>query len=327
MPNNKTSADVIIVGGGPAGMSAALWCCELGLNTILFERESEFGGQLLKIYNPITNYLGITAKNGKEMQQLFLRSIEGLNFTRHLGAEVAEIIPETKTVILDNGQSYSAKALILAMGVRRRKLGIPGEEEFQGRGIMESGAKEKHTVAGKTVLIVGGGDAAFENALILSEKAKKIYLVHRRSQFNARDEFVRAVTSHPKIEVITDTYVRQLAGKGRLNSAEIENLHTGESRILPIDNALIRVGIEPNTDLVRGKLGFDNRGYITVDANCQTTIPNVFAIGDLANPISPTIPTATGTATTAAKTIFALPFSPCREGVVAGGGDEVASVV
>lgn len=304
MNENEIIADVIIIGGGPAGLSAALWCCELGMKTILFEKETEFGGQLLSIYNPIKNYIGVETGNGRELRDLFLKSDENRDFLRRLEADVAEINVTNKTAVLRSGEIFTYKALIVATGVRRRKLGVYGEEELQGRGIIDSGSKYREKAAGKTVVIVGGGDAAIENALILSEYAAKVYVVHRRNSFRARDEFLQQARQHPRIELLTNAEPGKFTGAQTLESVEIKDLQTGEVKMLPADIALIRIGVEPNTEMLRSQLDLDPNGYIMINAHCETNIMGIYAIGDAANPKSPTISTAAGTAAVAAKSAF-----------------------
>ena len=183
--------DVIIAGGGPAGLSALLWCADLGLDAILLEKEAEFGGQLLLTHNAIQNYLGVAAANGRELRDIFLRHLENANLARLAGAAIANADLSQKTLTLADGTEYSGRAIIIATGVRRRKLRVPGEEKFHGKGILESGKQAADAMHGKTVVIVGGGDAALENALIISETARKVVVVHRRPDLTARDEFQR----------------------------------------------------------------------------------------------------------------------------------------
>jgi thioredoxin reductase (NADPH) len=305
---DKTSKiyDVIIIGGGVAGMSAALWCEELQLSALLLEKENEFGGQLLRVYNPIENHLGVNAENGKHLRDIFLEQIEKRKFTRLLQTEVAEVDVENKKIILQTADEFSAQAIIIATGVRRRKLNVENEDFYKGKGIIESGKNEQNTVKGKSVLIVGGGDAAIENSLILSETAEKVYVAHRRNEFRAREEFLEQARNNPKIEFLPDTIVRKIIGKQKIEAVEIKNTKTGKTTKLKVENLLIRIGVEPNSELFQKQLKTDKDGYLETNARCETNVKFVFAVGDIANPISPTVSTAVGTGATVAKTILSL---------------------
>jgi thioredoxin reductase (NADPH) len=296
--------DVLIIGGGPAGLSAFKWCAELGMSAILVEGKGEFGGQLLSIHNPITNYLGRTAANGREMLGHFLSQIDGLETGSILNATVVEFDAKKIAATLSNGRIIQARAAIIATGVRRRRLNVPGEREFAGRGILESGALDKASVKGKRVAIIGGGDAALENALILSEFAEKVYVIHRRSEFSARPEFVKPASNHPKIEFVLNSVVTELKGTEALSVVE---LRTGNStRTINVDAALIRIGVQPNSDIFSGTINMNSSGYVEVDETGATNIADVFAAGDVVFQISQTLQSSTGSASTAVKTIFAL---------------------
>lgn len=295
--------DVIIIGGGPAGLSASIWCDELGLSALLLERREELGGQLLSTYNEIKNHLGIEAKNGREMREIFVKQAQKSRFDHLLNSEVSAVDLEKKTISLKNGKSFSAKAFIITTGVRRRKLNVAGEEIFKNKGILESGVRDKDLVEGKKILIVGGGDAAFENALVLSETASEITLVQRGKDFRARLEFVATVENHSKIKILTETIVREIIGTGKLEVVKLDNLKTGEAVYLPVDAMLVRIGVEPNTDFLRGKIDLDENGYIKINDLCETSVEGIFAAGDVANPNAPTISGAVGMGATAVKTV------------------------
>lgn len=141
--------DVIIIGGGAAGLSAALWCAELKLKTLLLERGAELGGQLLRVYNPIKNHLGIETENGRELRDIFVKQIENYRFDVRLQSEIVQVDLESKTVTLSNGGVFRARTLIVASGVRRRKLNVEGEEKFAGRGIIESGKRDAESLRNK----------------------------------------------------------------------------------------------------------------------------------------------------------------------------------
>lgn len=306
MNESEKNLDVIIIGGGAAGLSAALWCDELRLSALLLEKEAEFGGQLLWVYNAIENHLGVEAANGRELRDRFVRQTEKRRFVKRLRATVSATDLENKIVALESGEEFSARALIIATGVRRRKLGIEGEDIFAGKGIIESGKKDAAFTAGKNVLIVGGGDAALENALILAEVANKVFLVHRRKNFRGRTEFLEKVLNHSKIEIFTETIVRRIVGDETINTVEIENLETGKLSRLPVQSVLIRIGVEPNTEILRGKINLDAQGYIKIYGNCETSVKRVFAVGDAANPLAPTVSSAVGMGAAAAKVIYSL---------------------
>jgi thioredoxin reductase (NADPH) len=295
--------DVIIAGGGPAGLSALLWCSELGLSAILLEKEPEFGGQLLRTHNSIRNYLGIEAANGRDLRNIFLRQIESIENKRLTDADIVEFDLAQKVVRLGNGEEYSGHSIFIATGVRRRKLNIPGEEKFYGRGILESGVKALEEVSGKTIVIAGGGDAALENAVILSGKAAKIFVIHRRHDFTARREFAEKAKQAGNVEFVFDTQIIEITGDESVNGVELKHLSSGARLLIETDAVLIRIGVEPNTEIFRGQVALDNRGYIEVSSNCATSVSGVFAGGDVTNAVAKTVSTAVGHGSIAAKAI------------------------
>ena len=297
--------DVAIIGAGPAGLSALLWCADLGLDAAIVEQRPEPGGQLLAIHSPITNCLGLETQNGREMRDLFVKHAGSLLTPQFIGTAADSIDVHSKEIQLSDGRTIRSAAIILAAGVRRRRLGTEGETEFQGKGILESGAKEKELVKGKRVVIVGGGDAALENAVILGDVADQVTVIHRRGSFRARQEFIDAAESRPNISFLMNAKVSKISGS---NAVEYVEVIAADGRTISIhtDAVLIRIGVEPNSDLVRSSLRVDAGGYVMVDSQCRTSVPGIFAIGDVAEPDSPTISTAVGMGATAAKSIFSL---------------------
>lgn len=291
----KTS-QVLIIGGGAAGISAAIWCADLGLTATLVER-SEIGGQLHWIHNRITNYPGVVAENGKVLNDRFRSSLDSYSINAHR-AEIRRFAALDLSCIDADGSKLSADAIIIATGIRRRTLDVPGEQSFVGRGILGSGSRDRKEVAGKRVVVIGGGDAAAENALILAEYADHVHLIHRGSSLSARDEFRTAVEGHDRIEIILSTHIRAFYGQEHLETIELSNRQS-----IDIDHAVIRVGVEPNSDRFAGQIELDDRGYLLVDGECRTSAEMVYAIGDVANPVAPTIATAVGMAATAVKSI------------------------
>jgi thioredoxin reductase (NADPH) len=174
-----------------------------------------------------------------------------------------------------------------------------------GKGVLVSGSRDRREVSGKRVAIVGGGDAALENALILSEFASKVYVIHRRKAFSARSEFVEKVAAKHNVETLYSTTILAINGSERLDSVTTLETDREESRELAVDALLIRIGVEPNSELIAGQVETDERGYITVDRTGRTSLKRVYAVGDVANPVAPTIATSVGTGAAAAKAIAA----------------------
>lgn len=301
MPHKTNYFDVIIIGGGPAGMSAAIRCAELGIDAILFEQGAELGGQLLWTYNAIDDYPPFKAKNGRGLRDHFLRRVENVGAKYLTNSPVAHADLKKKTVTLAGGESYSARAIILATGVRRRQLNVPGEKELRGRGILESGIKDKEKVRAKTVVIVGGGDAAIENACILSEVAKRVIVVHRRDRFTAQPKFVERIGGLPNIRVVFDSRLTAILGDAKVTAVEIQNTLSGSSLVIDTDAVLIRVGVEPNTEVFVGQIDLDHVGFVVAADSIQTNVSDIYAAGDLANPNDLTIRAAAKNGAESAK--------------------------
>lgn len=294
--------DVVIIGGGPAGMAAAIWCADLGLSNIVLERDDSTGGQLKKIFQPIRNYPGIREIDSRKLADEFANQAKALGGELRIDSSAASIDPEALRVELASGEGIKAKAVVLATGVRRRRLDLPGETELSG--VLESGAKQAAETTNARVVVVGGGYAAFENALILAKFASEVTLVHHSSHFRARAEFLEPVRQNPKIKIIENAVVTDLFGSdGKLQAVGLKD-PSGVQRI-ETDFLLVRTGVMPNSELVEGLVTWDARGYVIIDANCETSAPMIFAIGDVAAPSAPTIATAVGHAATAVKVIKA----------------------
>ena len=298
--------DVVIVGGGPAGISAALWCADLGMSAVVIEARADLGGQLRIIHTPILNYPGVDAADGEDLYGRFAASMDKFEIDVITDSEAASIDAEECTVTLATGDVIRGEALIIATGVRRHRLGISGEDEFEGRGILTSGAGERESARGKRVVIIGGGDAAFENALILREFADSVTVVHRREKFSARQEFVEPVLADAGINVITEYVPISINGTERVESVTVESVKTGEQMQLDADLVLIRIGVVPNSELLAGQVDMDDAGYILVDSESRTSSAGVWAAGDVANPVAPTVATAVGMGATAAKSALRL---------------------
>ena len=295
--------DVIIIGGGPAGLAAAFWCDELGLDTLVLEQSAEIGGQLHRVYNPINNYLGLKTRNGQELLEIFSRDVSEAGFDLWTGTEIESIDLRAKRISLRSGEQLQAISIVLATGVRPRTLNIPGEKELKGKGVIESAARDRDLFAGQDVCVVGGGDAAVENALILAEVCATVTLVHRSRKLRARREFVERLQPNHAVTVFTESVLTRIIGEDHVEAVEILRKDGLKPFQLAVRGVLIRIGVEPNTDLFREQLQLDQQGFIKINSEQETSVPMVFAIGDVSNPTAPTISSATGAGATAIKVI------------------------
>ncbi len=295
--------DVLIIGAGPAGLSAARWCDELGLDTLVLEQNEEVGGQLLSIYNSIENYLGVRTQNGRELRDIFVEETKSCEFDLWTNVEIESVDLKAKRIQLRTGEDLQAIAMIVATGLRRRRLGIPGETEFEGRGIIASATRDRDQFAGKDICVVGGGDAAAENALLLTEVCPTVTLVHRDKKMRARREFSEALPTNHCITVFPESRVQRILGNEWVEAVEIERAGAIKPFQMAVQGVLIRIGFEPNTDFIRGQLALDENGYVIVGSQQETSVANVFSVGDVANPLAPTIAGAVGAGATAAKVI------------------------
>ena len=294
---------MIIIGAGPAGLSTAFWCDELGLDTLVLEQAEEIGGQLHRVYNPIGNYLGLKTRNGKELLELFAADVEKAEFDLWTQTSITSVDLKAKRVSLASGEELQAIAIVIATGVRPRQLGVPGEKEFAGKGMIESGARDRHLFAGQDVCVVGGGDAAVENALLLAEVCPTVTLVHRGKKLRARHEFKEKLQAVHCITVFTESILTRIIGEEDVVAVEIQRKQGLKPFQLAVRGVLIRIGVEPNTELFKDQLETDDKGFLVVNSRQETNVPMVFGVGDVANPLAPTISGATGAGATAAKII------------------------
>jgi thioredoxin reductase (NADPH) len=196
-----------------------------------------------------------------------------------------------------------AISIVIATGVRPRKLGVPGEKEFAGKGMIESGTRDRDLFAGRDVCVVGGGDAAVENALLLAEVCPTVTVVHRGKKLRARSELAQRLQSSHRTTVFTESVLTRIIGDEEVQAVEVLRKEGLKPFQIAVRGVLIRIGIEPNTELFREQLDTDEKGYIRVSSEQETNVPMVFAVGDVSNPVAPTISGATGAGATAVKVI------------------------
>jgi thioredoxin reductase (NADPH) len=297
--------DVIIIGAGPAGLAAAMWCDELGLDTLVLEQNEQTGGQLHFIYGAIENYPGVRANNGREFFERFSERAGAAEFDLWTNVEIEAVDLKAKRIRLRSGEELQSISIILATGVRRRQLGISGEAEFVGHGIIESPSRDREEFAGRDVCVIGGGDAAAENALLLAEVCPTVTLVNRSKRLRARPTFVQQLQGQHCITVFPESVVTRIMGNDEVEAVEILRKDALQPFQMAVRGVAIRIGVEPNTDLFRDQLQLDDGGYAVVNSQQETNVANVFAIGDVTNPLAPTISGAAGNGATAAKVIAA----------------------
>jgi len=274
--------DIVIVGGGPAGLSAAVYTTRFLLKTLVVTKD--IGGQL-NLTNYVDDYPPLGKIEASKLAQMFKEHAEMFKATIVEGVAVEKIERvegDWFRVTGSRGLDVKARAVIIAVGSERRKLGVPGERELAGRGVSYCSVCDAPLFKGKdAVVVVGGGDAAFEGALLLSGYVKKVYLVHRRQQFRAKPFYVEEARARPNIEFVLDSVVTEIRGKDRVESVVVKNRVTGEARELRVDGIFIEIGNEPPRELFeRIGLETDEAGHIKVDEWMRTSVPGIFAAGD-----------------------------------------------
>lgn len=272
--------DVMIVGGGPGGYSAALYCARAGLKTLVLEKLSA-GGQMA-LTSQIDNYPGFEdGIDGFELGEKMQATAERFGAVTEL-AEVysLKLDDKIKTAQTSEGE-FSARAVILATGANPRQLGIPREEAYVGRGVNYCAACDGMFYKGKTVAVVGGGNTAAADVTILSRIAKKVHLIHRRDSLRATKIYHKQLEAMENVEFLWDSTVEELLTEDKVNGLKLKNLKTGELIELDCDGLFISIGRQPATELVKGVVALDDSGYVIADESCRTNISGVFAVGDV----------------------------------------------
>jgi len=301
--------DVLIIGGGPAGISAAIWCKRLGVKCLLLEEQAQLGGQLLAIFNEIIDYPGIQAENGIEMQRKMVKHFIDMGCLYEVNTKVLSINERSKTVKVkqqEKEKEICYTYLILATGSSQRKLGVPGEQQMIDRGEVYSASADGERLKGKTVALIGGGDRAFEGAHLLASKAKQVYLIHRSTHFKAREQYVEKVLSAPGVKVMTDTEVTAIHGKHHVTSIDLKSKNN-ECQNLLVDAVLIRLGVAPNVELIKEKVTTTQSGLIVINEVHQSSTPSIYAIGDACTtPLFSSISSSAGQGAIVAKHLSSM---------------------
>jgi thioredoxin reductase (NADPH) len=276
----ETDYQLIILGGGPGGLSAGIYAARNRLNTLLLEK-SMIGG--LSIYAELLeNYPGFPdGIGGLELGQLMLKQAEKFGL-KTLTTEVTGLQVENSWKILKTtGGDFKAKAIIIAMGSERINLNIPGEKEFVGRGVSYCATCDAAFFKQKPVVVVGGGNSAITEAIHLTKFASQVTLIHRREQFRASRISVEKARSESKINFLLNTIIESIEGKDNVETLHLINTLSGQKSTLPVSGLFVSIGQKPNTDLFKDLLSLDSNGYIIANEKMETSLPGVFAIGDI----------------------------------------------
>ncbi|HYA01034.1 MAG TPA: FAD-dependent oxidoreductase [Candidatus Binatia bacterium] len=300
--------DIVIVGGGPAGLTAALYAGRNKVRAALVEARGAVvdgsligaGGQLLNT-ELIEDYPGVRSILGPDLAEIMSEQAKQFG-TELIGATVQSIRVEpdgTKVVETDQG-NLRAPAVIITAGGNPRKLGVPGEAEFAGQGVSYCAVCDGAFFQGAHLAVVGGGDAAVEEAIFLTRFASRVTLIHRRAEFRAQPILIEEAQSHPKIDFILDTVVEAIEGEGKAQRLRLRNVGSGEVSTLEVGGVFIFIGFLPNTGLVSEHLEHDAGGYYLTDPmTMETSAPGIFAAGDVRSQLTRQVTTAVGDATTA----------------------------
>ena len=279
--------DLIIIGAGPAGLSAAIYAARAELDYVLIEENFVNGGQIIDTYE-IDNYPGLPGISGMELAEKMAEHAE------KLGAEVVNAAVEgleldgpVKKVMTDEG-TFEAKAVIIASGAAHSHLGVPGEEELSGRGVSYCATCDGAFYRGKTTVVVGGGDVAVEDAIFLARGCEKVYVVHRRDELRAVKTLQTALFALPNVEMVWDSNLKSInegsaenGTAGKVTSVTVVNKYDKSERVIDTDGVFIAVGITPRSGFVGTGIETNAGGYIVAGETCETNIPGVFAAGDV----------------------------------------------
>ncbi|MBW1895557.1 MAG: FAD-dependent oxidoreductase [Deltaproteobacteria bacterium] len=294
--------DVIILGGGPAGLSAALYSARKVLKTLLLSKD--IGGQVTWTFD-VDNYLGFSLVEAGDLISKFDEHVEKYGVDKEIGVEITslDLSGKIKKVSTDDGKTYSAKTLIIATGKRHKLLEVPGEKELIGMGVTYCSTCDAPLFAGLDVAVTGGGNSALEAAIDLIKVAKKIYVVSLTPLTG--DQILRdKVTGSSKVEILAECRILKILGESNVEGVEVESLASGEVRTLDVQGVFVEIGLLPNSELVVDKLQTNRLGEIMIDARCRTGVPGVFACGDVTNVIFKQVIVAAGEGAKAALSAY-----------------------
>jgi len=281
--NHAVTRDLIIIGSGPAGLSAALYAARAELKPLVLTGMILHGQA--SVTNMIENYPGFPEGiGGQELGQLFQTQAERFGAEIEMDQVVSVDLSTQPFIVNTYGKVYEANSLIITTGADHRKLGVPGEKELTGRGVSYCGTCDGWFFKDKDIVVVGGGDSALEEGLFLTRFAKSVTIIHRREELRAGAILQERAFANPKIKFIWDTVVTEIIGENAVESIKLMNVKTDEKSLLKTEGVFVFIGHTPNTELFAGQLEFDDADYLVVDKLMQTSVPGVFAAGEVADP-------------------------------------------
>ena len=272
--------DLIIIGSGPAGLSAAVYGKRAGLDLLVIEEKPMSGGQVLTTYE-VDNYLGLPGMNGFDMGMEFRKHADKLGAAfREATVTGVEDKGDYKLVFAD-GEALETRTVLLATGAEHAKLGVPGEEELSGMGVSYCATCDGAFFKGRTVAVVGGGDVALEDAIYLARTCEKVYLIHRRDELRGAMILQEELKSLSNVEILYSHIVTEIRGEDMVEAIQLKDVKTGEESVLPVNGVFIAVGIHPNTELLANLVSLDEAGYVPAGEDCVTERPGLFVAGDI----------------------------------------------
>lgn len=290
--------DILIIGGGPAGLAAGLYAARARRHTLLLEKKVT-GGQIA-LTSAVENYPGIPEINGFDLAQQMLHQAESYGMETAF-AEATEIRQEPPYFVVTTAEAeYRTKAIILTGGADYNRLGVPGEERLTGYGVSYCATCDAAFFRDEIVAVVGGGDAAMDEGLFVTRYVDKVYVIHRRDELRASAILQERAFANPKMEFIWNTVVEEIKGESSVEALLLRNVVTGEERELPVAAVFIFIGQTPNTDVVRGLVELDAGGHVIVNEWMETSVPGIFAAGDVRTNSARQVVTSAGDGATAA---------------------------
>lgn len=274
----QLSFDTIILGGGPAGLSAAIYASRGAVSTAIVDLNM-LGGQPSN-YLELENYPGFQVIGGYDLMEKFEEHADKFGVKKFPMQEIQSVDLKSKTIVT-NEYEFKAKTIIIATGAQPMKLGVPGEKEFVGRGVSYCAVCDGAFYRNKVVAVVGGGNAAVEEAMYLTKFADKVYVIHRRNELRADKIVQERAFKNDKIEFIWDSVVKEIKGDNLVNTAVLENVKTKEISNLAVNGVFPYIGMTPNVENISGQLEQDARGFIVTDETMATSVEGVFAVGDV----------------------------------------------